>query len=139
MPRKTDANNPADWLWICAADMELLRFASERELSFITLRSKLAEVLEKVMKAELIRVGWALVKTHDLLFLAKELRARQSDLVSAVEPLVTSLAEAYMMDRYPGFDLDDPDWPALRAQVEQVAALLAAVQARVAGPTAPPP
>ena len=139
MPRKTDANNPADWLWICAADMELLRFASERELSFITLRSKLAEVLEKVMKAELIRVGWALVKTHDLLFLAKELRARQSDLVSAVEPLVTSLAEAYMMDRYPGFDLDDPDWPALRAQVEQVAAVLAAVQARVAGPTAPPP
>jgi len=50
LPRKTDANNPADWLWICAADMELLRFASERELSFITLRSKLAEALEKVMK-----------------------------------------------------------------------------------------
>ena len=74
------------------------------------------------------------MKTHDLLFLAKELRARQSDLVSGIEPLVTSLAEAYMLDRYPGFDLDDPDWPALRAEVEQVAALHAAVQARVAGP-----
>ena len=49
MPRKTEANNPADWLWICASDLELLRFASERELSFITLRSKTAEVLEKVI------------------------------------------------------------------------------------------
>jgi len=76
---------------------------------------------------------------RNFFFLAKELRARQSDLVSALEPLVTSLAEAYMMDRYPGFDFDDPDWPALRAQVEQVAALLAAVQARVAAPDTPTP
>lgn len=97
-------------------------------------RSKLAEVLEKVMKAELIRLGWTLVKTHDLRFLAKELRARQSDLVAALEPSVTALAEAYMLDRYPGFDFDDPDWPVLRQQIEQVTALHAAVQARLAAP-----
>ena len=41
------------------------------------------------------------------------------------------------MDRYPGFDLDDPDWPALRAQLEQVEALLATVKARVV--VLPPP
>ena len=134
MPRKTDANNPADWLWICASDLELLQYASERELGYIMVKSKSAEVLEKVMKAELIRLGWKLVKTHDLRFLAKELRARQSDLVAALEPLVSLLAEAYMLDRYPGFDLDDPDWPALRAQIGQVSALHAAVQARLPAP-----
>lgn len=134
MPRKTDASNPADWLWICACDLELLRFASERELSFIMLRSKTAEVLEKVMKAELIRLGWALVKTHDLLFLAKALREKQSGIVAAAEPLAIALAEAYMLDRYPGFDLDDPDWPVLRTQIAEVVALHAAVQAKIAAP-----
>jgi predicted nucleotidyltransferase len=37
-------------------------------------------------------------------------------------------------DRYPGFDFDDPDWPVLRQQIEQVTALHAAVQARLAAP-----
>jgi len=37
------------------------------------------------------------------------------------------LPSTIFSNRYPGFDLDDPDWPALRTQVEQVAALLAAV------------
>jgi HEPN domain-containing protein len=131
LPRKTDANNPADWLLIATADMEMLRLASANEIAFITVRSKLAEVLEKVIKAELIRLGWKLVKTHDLVFLAKELRARNSDLVDAVHPLVTELAEADMQDRYPGFDPDDPDWPALREEIKQVESLLAVVQARV--------
>ena len=71
------------------------------------------------------------MKTHDLVFLAKELRVRQSDLTATVQPLVTALAEVYMVARYPGFDLDDPDWPALREEVRQVAALLAEVQSRV--------
>ena len=139
MPRKTDANNPADWLWISEQDLQGLRLIAEREVSFHACRSKLAEVLEKIIKAELIRLGWALVKTHDLRFLAKELRDRQSEIFAGAQPLAAELAEAYMLDRYPGFDLDDPDWPALRAQVEQVAALLAAVEARVAAPDAPAP
>ena len=77
MPRKTSADNPADWLWIAASDLDLLQAASEREVGFVAARSKLAEALEKILKAELIRLGWALVKTHDLVFLAKELRGEQ--------------------------------------------------------------
>lgn len=134
MPRKTDAHNPADWLWISASDLEGIRLLAERETSYAMCRGKLAEVLEKVMKAELLRLGWTLVKTHDLRFLAKELRDRQSDLTAAVHPLSNALAEAYMLDRYPGFDLDDPDWPALREQIEQIAALHAGVQARLVVP-----
>ena len=94
-------------------------------------RSKLAEVVEKIMKAELIRTGWRLEKTHDLDRLLEILEERKSDLAAQFEPLCDALAEAYFTNRYPGFDLDDPDWPAFRVQVEQVVALHAAVQTRV--------
>ena len=46
-------------------------------------------------------------------------------------PLSTSLAEVYFTGRYPGFDLEDPDWPDFRAKLEQVARLLEKVRARV--------
>ena len=80
MPRRTDSHNPADWLWI-------------------------AEVLEKILKAELLGRG--------------------------CRPLVAALAEVYFAARYPGFDFDDPDWITVRTQLAAVAALLAAVKARL--------
>ena len=137
MPRKTDSNNPADWLWISASDLEGVRELASRELSHSLCRGKLAEILEKIIKAELIRLGWRLEKTHELNRLALALRSYGSPSETAATPLCQALADDYFTTRYPGFDLDDPDWPALRTQVEQVAALLAAVQARVAGPDAP--
>ncbi len=94
-------------------------------------QSKLAEILEKVLKAELIRSGWRLIKTHDLQRLAGELHALSSDLTETIKPLCASLAEKYFIDRYPGFDLDDPDWKVLRGQLDQVAALLAKVKSRI--------
>jgi len=133
LPKKTDSKNPADWLWIAASDMELIRLAGERELGFPAAHSKLAEVLEKILKAELLRLGWRLERTHDLDRLLEALQEKGSDLVTQVEPLCDALAEVYFIDRYPGFDLNDPDWPMLRAQIEQVAALLATVKARVPG------
>jgi len=131
LPRKTDASNPADWLWMAEADLEVVRLAAAQQLSFTTCRSKLAEVLERTLKAELIRLGWTLEKTHDLDRLLDALVARQSDLVSLVEPLCDVLAEVYFADRYPGFDLDDPDWPSLRAHIQQVAQLLARVRGKL--------
>jgi len=44
---------------------------------------------------------------------------------------VNVLTEAYFSDRYPGFDLDDPDWPTLRQQIEEVGKLLSKVNARI--------
>jgi len=137
LPRKTDSGNPADWLWIAESDLTLIRLGAEHKVGHTAVRSKLAEVLEKVLKAELIRTGWPLEKTHDLRKLASELQLRRSDLEQQIRPLVIALAEVYFVDRYPGFDLDDPDWPALRGQIEQVEALLATVKARVA--VVPPP
>jgi HEPN domain-containing protein len=96
-------------------------------------RSKLAEVLEKTLKAELLRQGWFLEKTHDLERLRKALRTRDAALANQLEPVCTSLAEAYFTGRYPGCDLEDDDWPGLRAQLEQVAQTLATVKARVTG------
>ena len=60
MPRKTDANNPADWLWIAESDLEGLRVIAAQEVAFHGCRGKLAEVLEKILKAALIRLGWLL-------------------------------------------------------------------------------
>ena len=67
MHRKTDSNNPTDWLYLAESDLEGIRDLAARELAYHLCRSKLAEVLEKVFKAELIHAGWFLEKTHDLM------------------------------------------------------------------------
>lgn len=131
MPRKTDSNNPADWLHIAAAEMDGLRVLAEREVSYNMCRGKLAEVLEKILKAELLRLGWHLEKTHDLRKLGGELAQRKSDLVPAIQPLTVALADAYFSERYPGFDLEDPDWPDLRQKLSEITALLATVKTRL--------
>jgi len=71
LPRKTDSANPGDWTAIAEPDLALVRLAAASEVSFGPCRAKLAEALEKVLKAELIRLGWALERTHDLQRLAK--------------------------------------------------------------------
>jgi HEPN domain-containing protein len=131
LPRKTNSKNPADWLRIAASDMDMVRMAAQQEISYSGARSKLAEILEKILKAELIRTGWSLEKTHDLNRLFDLLAERNSDLIPTVEPLCDVLAQVYFTDRYPGFDLDDPDWPRLREQVEHVSALLESVKSRL--------
>ena len=131
MPRKTDSNAPGDWLFFVESDLDLLHVGVERELSYVLCRSKLAELLEKVMKAELIRRGWILDRTHDLRKIGGYLAERNSDLMAEIRPLCDRLADAYFIDRYPGFDLDDPDWPALRAQLEGVTALAAKIRSRL--------
>ena len=128
MPRRTDSNNAADWLAFAESDNQGLAALARQELSPQLCSSKLAEVLEKILKAELIRLGWFLERTHDLEKLANELQARGSNLTAEVRPLSTALAERYFADRYPGFDLDDPDWPAFRKQLAQVDALLQKVK-----------
>ena len=133
MPRKTDSSNPADWLLIVESDLEGLRTLAQQELAHQMCRSKLAEVVEKLIKAELIRLGWFLEKTHDLRKLGGELESRGSDLMNVVRPLCNEFAEVYFIDRYPGFDLEDPDWPALRTRVEEVTQLLNTVKSRVSG------
>ncbi len=132
MPRKTDSSNPADWLRIVESDLELLRQGVAHEWSFNLCRSKLAETLEKIIKAELIRLGWPLEKTHDLVRLHDCMVEWKSDLEALAAPICLALAQAYFSDRYPGFDLEAPDWPKLRGQLQQVENLLAAVQARLA-------
>ena len=83
------------------------------------------------MKAELIRSGWFLIKTHDLEKLLDEMRRRDAKLATEAEPVVDELVEVYFTARYPGFDLEDSDWPCLRGIVQQVSALLEKVKARI--------
>jgi HEPN domain-containing protein len=117
---------------MAASDLEGLRILAEKEVAYALCRSKLAEILEKTLKAELLRLGWFLEKTHDLEKLAGELRARNSDLTDKLRPLCNQLAEVYFSARYPGFDLEDSDWPAFRTQLDQITELHQAVKARLA-------
>ena len=93
MPRRTDSSKPADWLWIAAMDLSVIEHATKDEIGFLTCRSKLAEVLEKTIKAELLRLGWKLVKTHDLMHLVEALVEWKSELASPARPLCRALAE----------------------------------------------
>src|SRR2546427_570345 len=115
-----------------------IRILAAEELSYAMCRSKLAEIVEKILKAELIRTGWFLEKTHDLLKLAGELQTRSSDLLPQIRPLCIDLAQVYFTARYPGFDLDDPNWPDFREKVAQAEKLLQKVKARTNPPAIPP-
>jgi HEPN domain-containing protein len=114
------------------SDLSVIRLALAPEVGFLTCRGKLAEVLEKILKAELIRLGWPLERTHDLNRLAEAMQEFNSPLAATVLPVCQALVDVYFTDRYPGFDLDEPDWPALRLQVEEITALLAAVRTHLA-------
>jgi HEPN domain-containing protein len=72
--------------------------------------SKLAECLEKIIKAELTRNKWTLRKEHDLQWLAKEMANFSPDLTLSIQDSVETLADVYFSSRYPGFDLEDADW-----------------------------
>jgi HEPN domain-containing protein len=91
------------------------------------------------MKAELIRCGWVLEKTHDLERLLGFLAARDNDLAPRFEPLCDSLADVYFSNRYPGFDFEDPDWLSLQKNICAAGELLGLVKARIANSTAAPP
>jgi hypothetical protein len=60
LPRKTDSKNPADWLAIAEQELEAIGKLSADEFAFDMCHSKLAEIVEKLLKAELIRSGWNL-------------------------------------------------------------------------------
>jgi hypothetical protein len=44
---------------------------------------------------------------------------------------VDELAESYTESRYPGFDLDEPDWPALARLTDAVSAYMDQVRRQV--------
>ncbi len=136
LARKTDSNNPSDWLFIASSDLNGVRHLASCELAYSMCVSKLAEILEKVIKAELIRTGWFLVKTHDLVKLVDELRNRDPQMADNFQSLCESLAERYFTDRYPGFDLEDEDWVTLRIQADEIEHLLSIVKERIS-PAAP--
>ncbi|MEK6796192.1 MAG: HEPN domain-containing protein [Spirochaetota bacterium] len=132
MPRKTDSNNPADWLLIAGEELAGVKHLISEKIAYAMCASKLAEILEKTLKAELIRTGWQLIKIHDLVKLADELRSRDPLLADRVQALCESLAEKYIIGRYPGFDREEENWNEIRVQADEVAHFLSDIQGRIA-------
>lgn len=119
-PKKTDAGNPADWLAFIDEDLGAVALLVHHRVSFHVCRSKLAEALEKALKADLIRRGWSLAKVHDLQKLCDHLAAYDESVADHLQQLVDELVESYTEGRYPGFDLDEPDWETLDSQYQSV-------------------
>jgi len=120
LPKQTDAGNPCDWLLFAEGDLQAVRLLAGQSAVFSVCRSKLAEALEKLLKADLIHCGWELRKTHDLQSLLDDLASHTPTTANQLQPIVDELAEAYSQTRYPGFDLADDDWPRLRELLVQV-------------------
>lgn len=136
MLRTTDSGNPKDWLWMAEDDLLGLHVLADREIAYYLCISKLAEVTEKLIKAELINLGWDLVKLHDLQKLNDELRMRNPKMANQINDLVESLSERYFTGRYPGFDLEEPNWNELRRLMAQVDALACSIRQDMASPGA---
>lgn len=132
MPRKTDSNNPADWLFFAESDLASVEALLQLRVSGLVCQSKLAETLEKALKGELIRLGWKLIKTHDLQRLAEELRLLNSDLHTDCNNLCVLLADTYFKDRYPGFDVEDTNWDIISDQAREIGAIVKKVKSRIA-------
>jgi HEPN domain-containing protein len=120
LPRKTDSSRPGDWLEFAAEDIASVRQLAGQEIAYRVCCGKLAEAVEKIFKAELIRLGWPLVRTHNLPLLAQELARRGSVAAGSAQALAVEWDGRYLADRYPGFDLDDPDWLWLHSQIAVV-------------------
>ena len=63
---------------------------------------------------------------------ADEFSPRAAVFEAEAQPLCRALSEFYLVTRYPGFDLEDPDWPTLRTQCSDVTELLERIRTRLA-------
>lgn len=120
MPKKTDSGNARDWLRYVEEDLTAVELLVRHQTSFMVCKSKLAEALEKGLKADLISRGWVLKKVHDLQKLCDYLASYESARADRLQPTVDDLAESYIEGRYPGFDLEEPDWPRAEMLLAQV-------------------
>jgi len=108
--KKTEAGNPGDWLFFAGEDMNAVKLLYESKTSFTVCKSKLAEAFEKSIKADLISRGWKLEKIHDLQKLCDLLAVHDSKKAESIQNTVDELSGTYAECRYPGFDLEKPDW-----------------------------
>jgi len=128
LARKTDAGRAADWLLYAGADLEAVASLSAHQVAYSVCRSKLAEVLEKTIKANLIHLGWRLQKVHDLQKLCDYLYSYDKDAAESLQTLADELADDYAVGRYPGYDLEDPDWQCLSTLINGVSRYFESIQ-----------
>ena len=108
--KKTESGNPGDWLFFANEDINAVNLLYGSKVSFTVCKSKLAEAFEKSIKADLISRGWRLEKIHDLQKLCDLLAAYESQKADSIQNAVDELSGSYTECRYPGFDLEEPDW-----------------------------
>ena len=126
--KKTEAGNPGDWLFFAIEDMNAVKLLYESNISFTVCKSKLAEAFEKSIKADLISRGWKLEKIHDLQKLCDLLAIYDSRKADSIQSTVDELSGSYTECRYPGFDLEEPNWLNLEKLISGVESYISSLQ-----------
>ncbi len=89
-----------EWLDKGAHDIEVAQFLFENNHYTDIIALHIQQALEKYIKAFLIKNGWSLKRTHDLITLAAEAHKLGLDLTQ-YEDVLDEINEYYIESRYP--------------------------------------
>jgi HEPN domain-containing protein len=101
---KGDPDVSGNWLALARRDLEKgRRDLSQGDVPYALIQ--LQQAAEKACKGWLIARGWRLVKTHDVVFLLDEMKARGLD-ISWFAPAGALLSKEFFEERYVSWDAE---------------------------------
>lgn len=123
---KGDPGLPANWYQLARRDLDKARRdLTPNDLPYAAMQ--LQQAAEKACKGWLLAHSWKLIKTHDLVFLLDEIKARGCEL-AWFAPSAALLSKEFFEERYVSWDAEPtPSLAELRqvlAEVEQLFAVL---------------
>ncbi|MBI4027596.1 MAG: HEPN domain-containing protein [Verrucomicrobia bacterium] len=123
---KGDPGQPANWHQLARRDLDKARRDLEQDdLPYAAMQ--LQQAAEKACKGWLLAHGWKLIKTHDLVFLLDEIKARSLDL-DWFAPSAALLSKEFFEERYVSWDAEPtPSAVELRQVHTEVERLFAAL------------
>ena len=124
---KGDPGDPGAWYRLARRDLEKARRdLAQGDVPYAAIG--LQQAAEKACKGWLIAGGWNLIKTHDLVFLLEEIKARGAD-VEAFKPAGALLSKAFLEERYVSLDSEpEPSGPEALTLLSDVDRLFATLK-----------
>jgi len=99
-----DPGRPENWYQLARRDLDKAgRDLAQGDLSYAAISFQ--QAAEKACKGWLIAHGWKLIRTHDVVFLLDEIKARSLDL-SWFAPSAALLSKEFFQERYVSCDAE---------------------------------
>lgn len=123
---KGDPSLPSNWYQLAGRDLDKARKdLSEGDVSYALIQPQ--QAVEKGCKGWLISRGWKLIKTHDLVYLLDEIKARGTD-AKWFATSAAILSKEYFEERYVSWQSDPtPTEAETRTILSEVERLFAAL------------